>query len=426
MHIDLKKDKKQFKNKFLKIRNLYDYIIIGSGPASAIITNNLLKKKKRFLVLERGSYQKNFIKKISSDKFKIANDSRIFGIGGTSNTWSHIYSLMSQNEMLNNNSKNIWPLTHEKLKFWCNKVALKYNFKVSNINTKKIYKNKFYLRKFIENKNPTRFAKYFKNNKIDIITNCKAEYVDEYKKKALVNFYIDKKKYSINTKKVIICAGAIESCSIVKKSIEKKELKYFKNRKYIGRYFMEHPKCYVGVIKYPNREIIDKFKVKTKKRENSYIGLSLYEKNVRTLNTYVRFEESKSLFTLKNKFLVKIFFEMEPSYKNRIYFKKNKINIILKMNKNEINSGKKLLAEVKNEFSLKPELENLELITNNLLDASHHMGGLCYPKIVDKNLKIRGFSNVYCCSSAIFPTSGSVNPTLIICGLAERLSYYLN
>ena len=47
------------------------------------------------------------------------------------------------------------------------------------------------------------------------------------------------------------------------------------------------------------------------------------------------------------------------------------------------------------------------------------------PKIVDKNLKIKGLNNIYCCSSAIFPTSGSANPTLIICGLAERLSKFL-
>ena len=58
MHIDLKKDKKQFKNKFLKIRNLYDYIIIGSGPASAVITNYLLKKKKKIF-----SFRKRIISK---------------------------------------------------------------------------------------------------------------------------------------------------------------------------------------------------------------------------------------------------------------------------------------------------------------------------------------------------------------------------
>ena len=53
------------------------------------------------------------------------------------------------------------------------------------------------------------------------------------------------------------------------------------------------------------------------------------------------------------------------------------------------------------------------------------MGGMIYPKIVNKNLKIQGTKNIFCCSSSIFPTSGSVNPTLIICAFAERLSKFL-
>ena len=39
-----------------------------------------------------------------------------------------------------------------------------------------------------------------------------------------------------------------------------------------------------------------------------------------------------------------------------------------------------------------------------------------YPKIVDKNL-IEDW-RIYCCSSSIFPTSGSVNPTFTTCALA--------
>ena len=59
------------------------------------------------------------------------------------------------------------------------------------------------------------------------------------------------------------------------------------------------------------------------------------------------------------------------------------------------------------------------------------MGGLRFEQnnnlsIVDKNLKIKGLKNIYVCSSAIFPTSGSVNPTMTICALSNRLGDYLN
>ena len=36
-----------------------------------------------------------------------------------------------------------------------------------------------------------------------------------------------------------------------------------------------------------------------------------------------------------------------------------------------------------------------------------------------------GTKNIYICSSAIFPTSGSANPTMTICALSIRLGNYL-
>ena len=47
MHIDLEKDKLIVEKKLNKIQKLYDYIIIGSGPAASVILNNLIKTKKK-------------------------------------------------------------------------------------------------------------------------------------------------------------------------------------------------------------------------------------------------------------------------------------------------------------------------------------------------------------------------------------------
>ena len=93
------------KNQKKKIQKLYDYIIIGSGPASAVILNNLLKTKKKILVVERDEFNKKNKKSLKSNDFRIRTDSRVFGIGGTSNKWSQVYSLISKNEMCNNKKK---------------------------------------------------------------------------------------------------------------------------------------------------------------------------------------------------------------------------------------------------------------------------------------------------------------------------------
>lgn len=45
--------------------------------------------------------------------------------------------------------------------------------------------------------------------------------------------------------------------------------------------------------------------------------------------------------------------------------------------------------------------------------------------VVDRNLKIWGTTNVYVCSSSVFPTSGQANPTYMLGAFACRLSNYL-
>ena len=45
---------------------------------------------------------------------------------------------------------------------------------------------------------------------------------------------------------------------------------------------------------------------------------------------------------------------------------------------------------------------------------------------VDKNLQIHGVHNIYICSTSVFPTSGSFNPTMTLCSLAIKLAKHLN
>ena len=426
MLIDLKKKtKNQFLNFKKNFNQLYDYIIIGSGPAASILINNLTKTKKKILVLEKGGFNKTFNGDLASDNFKIKNTSRVFGVGGTSNKWSQVYSLFSKTEMNNLNNKNIWPLNHKELSYWSKKVGPKYKFNINSLGSEHIYKNKFYFRKFVEIRKPLNFSKYFKNKKIDMIINCEVESIDSFNKHSVAYFKFNNRNYHIKSKKLVICTGGIESCLLILRSLKNSKLKNLKNKQIVGRYFMDHPKCYVGEIKYPKKDLIDNLKLKYKKNINIYTGLSLFESKKRLLNTYVRFEEKKFFLNLKKRIMLKIFLEMEPRFRNRIYLKKNLGKVDLLISKKEIQISKKLIKKIIDFFSDNPKLEKLDFNKNKLVDASHHMGGLSYPKITDKNLKLRGLNNIFCCSSAVFPTSGSANPTLIICSLSERLSKFL-
>jgi choline dehydrogenase-like flavoprotein len=64
-------------------------------------------------------------------------------------------------------------------------------------------------------------------------------------------------------------------------------------------------------------------------------------------------------------------------------------------------------------------------------DSNHHMGGMRMSTsdatgVVDPNLRLYGLTNVYLCSSAVFPCSGFSNPTHTVLALALRLSDHLD
>lgn len=62
--------------------------------------------------------------------------------------------------------------------------------------------------------------------------------------------------------------------------------------------------------------------------------------------------------------------------------------------------------------------------------AAHHLGTARMAAtpasgVVDRNLKVFGFENVWVGDGSVFPTAGSVNPSLTICALGHRLGAHL-
>jgi choline dehydrogenase-like flavoprotein len=46
--------------------------------------------------------------------------------------------------------------------------------------------------------------------------------------------------------------------------------------------------------------------------------------------------------------------------------------------------------------------------------------------VVDEHLKVWGTSNLYVCSSSVFPTSSQANPTFLLGAFAVRLAHHLS
>ena len=424
MLVDLNQKKSQ--NFFKDIKFHYDYIIIGTGPAGTVILDNLKKKNiKKILVIERGNFNEKKYENLNTKDNLVNKDSRTFTVGGSSSDWAQIYSCLELNEMQNKNNKSIWPLSHKKLNRYCKSIDKKFGFEFDNLNHNLVEKN-LDIRKFQSKIPPINFQKFYKKIDFDLIINCKIESIDEKGSYVEASFFHNNIKQSIKSKKLIICAGGIESASLVLRSLKKNYLKKMKNKSLVGKFFMDHPKGYMGFLKYPNLDKIKKYLFVTGKKESRYYGFSLKRKKNFFLNSYIRIEEARNFIFFRKKFLIKIFLEMEPKMNNKIYLDKTgKSKIKIKLSNNDKYTAKILLKEFVSTFSINTKKEKIRFNEKNLVGASHHMGGMIFPKIIDKNLKINGLKNVYCCSSAIFPTSGSVNPTLIICALGKRLSEHL-
>ena len=435
----------------------YDYVIIGTGPSGTVLLNQLKKKKKKVLVLERGNFKDKQYESVLSNQLKIKKNSRTFTVGGTSEDWSNIYSKFENFELKEkkkNSNKNLWPLSYAELLSYYNKINKKFFLKLTNIRNNQI-NSKFITRLFYAPKQPVNFSKFYQDINFDIIINCSVDLMDE--KNDLVNLRLSNKfsTFKTSVKKTIICAGGLESVRLIMKSINNGMLKSLKNKRYLGKFFMDHPKINLGYIKFPKEILLDKIALKVKKSHISYYGISLNkieQSNENNLNTYVRFVKVNSRLNIlidllcknfsktikkyinnfktnSNKYLIRAFMEMEPRYDNSIALnKKNKIVLKFDIGKKEIETLNNLTKKIYNHFSLNKDKEMIKIFNKKnliLTDASHHMGGLIFPRLVNKNLKLNGLKNIYCCSSAIFPTSGSVNPTYTICALALRLGYFL-
>ena len=454
MKFNYVESKEQIINSSLN-NKLYDFIIIGSGPAAITLYKKILSKKKnkpKILILEEGDYEKKNYKKVTSKYLKIDLKSRAFTVGGTSTIWSNISSYFEDFEMKSRWKKkqsNLWPLDHKSLLKEYKKLNKKYQFFFDKFKKKKI-NIPFEVRPFIATTNPINFKQFINIDEIDLIYNCKIKSIDENKKVATA--YPVDSKLKFNAKKIIVCCGGIESVKLIQNSLSQRKLRDLKNKNLIGKYFMDHPKFDLGYLKYPKVDIIKQIELTKKNNLITYYGISLkrnIQKKKNLLNSYVRFEKPnikisrfldtfnipiiKDIFKSKKIVRVKLFCEMMPNVNNSIISKKNNTSVILRPSVTDYKTIEFLANKIKFFFSFKPENErnfNFNNLINRAKGASHHMGGLRFDpnknlSVVDKNLKIIGLKKIYVCSSAIFPTSGSVNPTMTLCALSNKLGDHL-
>jgi choline dehydrogenase-like flavoprotein len=75
-------------------------------------------------------------------------------------------------------------------------------------------------------------------------------------------------------------------------------------------------------------------------------------------------------------------------------------------------------------------VDSLNSGNDTLASGAHHLGTARMATtikdgVVDRDLKVFGFDNIWISDGSVFPTAGSVNPSLTICALGHRLGAHL-
>ena len=255
-----------------------DICIVGSGPASMTLVSKYLNSNKKIIIIESGNF--NYNKNIQELNNGIVegfgnyphsnyslNAARIRKIGGTSNVWAGWSSPLTNFDFIKKDWINHsgWPFELSELKKYyleAQKILelgeFKYDESIFEYYPKKSkeqilteYENFFW--QF--SKPPVNFGdKYIKDieNKKNIFLyyNITLTSFSKNSSSKNIDFGYLKNHRNINfkvyAKKYILGCGAIENASILLNSGKKNFSSCYNN---IGKFFMEHPHCTIGVIK---------------------------------------------------------------------------------------------------------------------------------------------------------------------------------
>ena len=462
----------------------FDYVIIGSGPAGCIIANELSRLEYKIALVDRADNEKNpninsffcpYVENTPNNYTPIYSNQ----LGGNSTLWHSKIYLISQNEF----NKFYWGFKFEELSEYSKKLSLlfKSNFESINRSEENI---KFFHRHSIRG-NFRSIYKYFeinKNKNIHIFKGFCPIYLenDIHKNNLIKTVHIKNlknDKHVLNVKKsIIFCAGGLGNPHLLLNLLDKKNNN-------LGKYLSDH--THVNLGKVEEKDINNFIKIakpniklnlgKDDKKEvaaifennNSFLGIQLDYKNdpfkkirryyLRIKNLRVRqiinlfyfiflkfnglYHKLGIIFGKYYKYSFELFFSQNPSKINFVYLSKNKdefglkkININWKLSSQDIENYKILINSSIGQNSKLGNYFNIQDFKKNFF--KYDLAGLhpsCTTKIginnkegvVDKNLKLFEYKNIYVCGSSVFPFNGFTNPTWTIMCLALRLSEHL-
>ena len=143
---------------------------------------------------------------------------------------------------------------------------------------------------------------------------------------------------------------------------------------------------------------------------------------------------------VKGKYSFEFFFSQEKNIKNSVMIDRNKKDIfgnyksninwlISKKDKKQYQKFINTIIGTKGSFKINNK--NYSFLDRSITTGLHpscttQISSNQLKGVVNKNLKMFGYKNIYICGSSVFRLNGFTNPTWTIMTLANRLSRHLN
>lgn len=408
---------------------------------------------------------------------------RLRFFGGTSNHWAGRCAFFDNVDFEQRSYLGLpgWPITRDKVFQFFDAACSILDISKEGFRSSQLEKWKgegFRMSEFAYSP-PTRFGqKYYQELKdssnIDVYINANLTNInlnDEHN--AVTSFEIqnfDKKQFLFSANHYVIALGAIENARVLLNCDKQIQGGIGNQNGMVGRCFMEHLNVHMGKFVAddapiwqkggfelnPSEDMIRRLQIgnavlafERHSTPASYGRLKVFKQTLREMVCKSEFatdiSRKISEFDCPGDGIITSMIEQTPNLNSRVYlgtehdmFGMRRIQLDWQLNANDKQTIRTLGLEVAKEMArhgfARVKLEDFILDSTKDITGvdghAHQMGTTRMsedPKfgVVNENLQIHGFKNIFVAGSSVFPTGGGSNPTLNLVMLAERLGHHL-
>lgn len=286
----------------------YDFCVAGAGVAGIIVANELRRKfpDRSICLVESGDFtlknrHNRELKNLDAAQLEIKNTSREFAIGGATNTWGGLTSSYSPLDFSDRDFLEVkgWPIDFETLATHYAEVSGKYDFISAGEGKppEDLFDGGFMKHPFCAYTTAVNYKSFLNPETIDIIYN--AHVVDivssagSVGRLSLNGIGRDRPSVGVKAKTFVLAMGALEIVKALLNAERCGSLTLGRESRFLGRYFMNHPKGNFGVVELfsPAIDLVN-YVGAVRNGVLKYWGLSLPEevqREEKLLNCHVKF-----------------------------------------------------------------------------------------------------------------------------------------